>query len=283
MTIIDKPAAPTGGELPKVLSPSRLADYKKCPKSFFFKSVARIPTKPSEPQVRGTVVHDVLEHLFTLPADQRDLNAALTELPEAMDRVWARPEYAELRADTDMAAHEISCVKHLENYFTIENPTKFTPDSTEEKVFGEVDGYPVMGIIDRLDTVTRDQGTSVYVSDYKTGKIPKTRYEDEAFSAMRFYAMLLTDSGIKPDVLRLVYLSKPGKTSVLKRPVTDEVIDATRKENVAVIRSIRSAHANDNWPATTGPLCPWCDYQSICPAFSGDGAATPTEIRLNPW
>jgi RecB family exonuclease len=115
-----------------------------------------------------------------------------------------------------------------------------------------------------------------------TGKRPKERYEDEAFSAMRFYALLLAESGTQPHKLRLVYLSKTGREAVITRDVDDAVIAKTRKENVKLIQRIRDAYATDNWPTQTGPLCPWCDFKDMCPAFSGQ-APEQTEVRLNPW
>lgn len=269
-------------ELPKVLSPSRLSDYKKCPKAFHFKSVLRVPTKPTEAQVKGTVVHDVLEHLFGLPAQERTVAAALAQLPVSIDAVWNRAEYAELRTQTDMDAHVEACTTLIENYFTIENPTRFTPDAMEQKVFGEIGGHRVMGVIDRLDTVVREDGTEVYISDYKTGKKPKPQYENEAFFAMGLYAVMLEDSGTRPSHLRLVYLSQNGRDAIIRRPVTEQSLHQSRRQTEQLIDGIRRAHSVDEWPTQTGPLCNWCDYQSICPAFNGpsdDGAP----MRLNPW
>src|SRR4051794_23772189 len=83
------------------LSPSRAADFKTCPLLFRFRTIDRLPEQPSADQVRGTLVHAVLERLFDLPAAERTPRAAagLVE-PE-----WARlleegPALAEIFAAT---------------------------------------------------------------------------------------------------------------------------------------------------------------------------------------
>ncbi|HEX4252767.1 MAG TPA: PD-(D/E)XK nuclease family protein, partial [Pseudonocardia sp.] len=43
------------------LSPSRAGDFKQCPLLYRFRAVDRLPEVPTRAQVRGTVVHAVLE------------------------------------------------------------------------------------------------------------------------------------------------------------------------------------------------------------------------------
>src|SRR5205085_8004468 len=67
------------------LSPSRAADFKQCPLLYRFRVVDRLPETPSRAQVRGTVVHAVLERLFTLPADRKStrLNSSHSQISYA--------------------------------------------------------------------------------------------------------------------------------------------------------------------------------------------------------
>jgi putative RecB family exonuclease len=59
------------------LSPSRAADFKTCPLLFRFRTIDRLPERPSPDQVRGTLVHAVLERLFDLPPGERTTDAAV--------------------------------------------------------------------------------------------------------------------------------------------------------------------------------------------------------------
>src|SRR5215468_6525812 len=63
-----KPDAAAGR---RSLSPSRAADFKTCPLLYRFRSIDRLPERPSPDQARGTLVHAVLEALFDLPAAER--------------------------------------------------------------------------------------------------------------------------------------------------------------------------------------------------------------------
>src|SRR5690348_6309595 len=71
------------------LSPSRAADFKTCPLLFRFRTIDRLPEQPTPDQVRGTLVHAVLERLFDLPAAERTPAAAAA---------LVEPEWTRLRA-----------------------------------------------------------------------------------------------------------------------------------------------------------------------------------------
>ena len=82
------------------LSPSRAGDFKQCPLLYRFRAVDRLPEVPTKAQVRGTVVHAVLEDLFGLPAAERIPRKAKSLLEPAWARVQAeRPEFAGLFED----------------------------------------------------------------------------------------------------------------------------------------------------------------------------------------
>ncbi|HEY2670107.1 MAG TPA: PD-(D/E)XK nuclease family protein [Rugosimonospora sp.] len=68
------------------LSPSRAADFKTCPLLYRFRSIDRLPERPTPDQLRGTLVHSVLERLFDLPAGQRTPQRAV----ELVEPQWRR-------------------------------------------------------------------------------------------------------------------------------------------------------------------------------------------------
>src|SRR5690349_8454399 len=83
------------------LSPSRAADFKTCPLLFRFRTIDKLPEKPSADQVRGTLVHAVLESLFDLPAAERTPAAAAGLVAPSWERLVAQePALAELFAAT---------------------------------------------------------------------------------------------------------------------------------------------------------------------------------------
>jgi len=83
------------------LSPSRAADFKTCPLLFRFRTIDRLPEKPTPDQVRGTLVHAVLESLFDLPAAERTPAAAAALVAPSWARLVERePALEALFAET---------------------------------------------------------------------------------------------------------------------------------------------------------------------------------------
>jgi putative RecB family exonuclease len=79
------------------LSPSRAADFKTCPLLFRFRTIDKLPEKPTPDQVRGTLVHAVLESLFDLPAAERTPAAAAALVAPSWERlVTQEPALADL-------------------------------------------------------------------------------------------------------------------------------------------------------------------------------------------
>ncbi|GIF03228.1 RecB family exonuclease [Actinoplanes siamensis] len=78
----DRPSGPS-------LSPSRAADFKTCPLLFRFRTIDKLPEQPSADQVRGTLVHAVLERLFDLPAADRTPEAAAALVAPEWERLVA--------------------------------------------------------------------------------------------------------------------------------------------------------------------------------------------------
>ncbi|MFI7603128.1 RecB family exonuclease [Actinoplanes sp. NPDC049681] len=76
----ERPAGPS-------LSPSRAADFKTCPLLFRFRTIDRLPEQPTRDQVRGTLVHAVLERLFDLPAADRTPDAAAALVAPQWERL----------------------------------------------------------------------------------------------------------------------------------------------------------------------------------------------------
>lgn len=269
--------------LPKSLSPSRMSDWKKCPKAFHFKSILRVPTKPTEAQIKGTLVHAVLEHLFDRPRPERTVEVAHSLVPGCWDELRAEAQYAELIASLDEAAFLAEVERLVANYFAMENPQNFDPDGREMWVRGTVEEMPLIGVIDRLDSHVLPDGTQkVFISDYKTGKLPRERYRDDAFFAMRVYALMRHQAGERSDRLRLVYLKEGSREAVLRFEVDEKVLQRTEREVAKIVNEIRAAHAVDEWPTKTGPLCGWCDYKELCPEFA-HSAPPPAHERECPW
>ena len=286
------------------LSPSRAADFKTCPLLYRFRSIDRLPERPSPDQLRGTLVHAVLERLFDLPAEQRTPERAA----ELIAPEWARmleehPELADLfdAADAGRGAAEAdpavpaprvpqppgepiepgesgflaSAEGLLGGYFAVEDPRRLEPAERECLVTTEVDeGRLVLrGYIDRLDV---SPAGDLRVVDYKTGGAPREAFEARALFQLKFYALVLWRTrGVVPKVLRLLYLKDAEICDYA--PDTDE-LDRFERTLVALWAAIERAVAEHDFRPKPSRLCGWCAHQALCPAYGGTPPPFPERV-----
>lgn len=261
------------------LSPSRAADFKACPLLYRFRSIDRIPQRPTRDKARGTVVHGVLELLFDLPSAERTYEAAAGLIATAYERVVAEePDVAALFEDGADRERWFGDVRRmLTGYFALEDPSRLEPAARELLVEATLDGLRLRGYVDRLDVAPTGQ---VRVVDYKTGSIPREAYEAKALFQLKFYALVLwRTSGTVPSQLRLMYLA--DRDTLTYEPDADELARFERTL-VAVWRAIERAVERRDFRPNPSRLCSWCDHQRLCPAFGGTPPPFPQDAGILP-
>jgi putative RecB family exonuclease len=269
------PASPAPAETEPVrrrpaLSPSRAADFKQCPLLYRFRAIDRLPETPSRPQIRGTLVHVVLERLFELPAAERVPEAAtalvapvwaelVAELPELLTALFAGPD------DPELAEWLASTGPLIDTYFALEDPRRLEPEARELMIETELgSGLLLRGIVDRLDVARTGQ---LRVVDYKTGAAPRPVAEARALFQMKFYALaLLHLRGAVPTQLLLLYLADGECLSY--RPEEEELRRFERTLD-AIWAAILEAGRSGDFRPSPGPACAWCDHKALCPAWDG--------------
>ncbi|MCV7433854.1 RecB family exonuclease [Mycolicibacterium bacteremicum] len=259
---------PVTGRRP-ALSPSRAGDFKQCPLLYRFRAIDRLPEPVSPAQLRGSVVHAALEDLYALPAAQRGHDTALTLVDTALDRVAAENEQLGRDLDADLRAELVrDARKLLSGYYRLEDPTRFDPDSCEQRVEVELeDGTLLRGFVDRIDIAATGE---MRVVDYKTGRAPSELWalaEAKALFQMKFYAVALWRSrGVLPARLRLIYLADGQLLDYSPDP--DELVRFERTLT-AIWRAIQSAGSTGDFRAKRSKLCDWCAHRALCPEFGG--------------
>ena len=261
------------------LSPSRAGDFKECPLLYRFRAVDRLPERPSRAQVRGTLVHGVLERLFDLPAALRDPAAARA----LVEPVWgalqaAEPGLADVlfppgEEDGDggggdgdgLAGWLASAGGLLDAWFALEDPRLIEPEARELLVEVELpSGLPLRGYVDRIDPVP---GGGTRVVDYKTGAAPRASGEARALFPMKVYALaLLHLRGRAPEELHLVYLASGERWTY--RPDAEGL---ARFAGVleALWAAVLEAGATGDFRPSPSRRCDWCSYKPLCPAWGG--------------
>ena len=252
------------------LSPSRAGDFKQCPLLYRFRAIDKLPETPSAAQVRGTVVHAVLEQLFGLPRAERSPERARALLAPTWERLLAeQPELAELFGRD--AGWLDSAGALLTGYFELEDPRRLDPEACELLVETELpSGVLLRGYIDRLDVAPTGE---IRVVDYKTGTAPREIGEAKALFQMKFYALALWRlRGVVPRQLRLMYLA--DRQSLAYTPDEAELARFERTLE-AIWQAVLRAGKTGDFRPNRSRLCDWCSHQAHCPEFGGTPPAYP--------
>lgn len=257
------------------LSPSRASDFKQCPLLYRFRAVDRLPEVPTRAQVRGTLVHAVLERLFSLPREERLPERA----KELLQPTWSElsqesPEWTALfDADdqSDMAGWLASAARLVDTYFGLEDPRRLEPEACELHVETELrSGVVLRGYIDRVDVAPTGE---IRVVDYKTGAAPRQIGEAKAMFQMKFYAVVLWRlRGVVPRQLKLMYLTDGQELAYT--PDEPELVRFERTLEAIWDAILRAGKTGDFRPNPTR-LCDWCSHQALCPSFGGTPPAYP--------
>jgi putative RecB family exonuclease len=280
------------------ISPSRASDFMTCPLLFRFRTVDRLPEPFSVDAVRGTVVHKVLEDLFTLPADERTPDRARAMLvPTWQSFLDDDPRLAEMFAEAQAADPATpgfldwirSGWEVLDRYFDLEDPRRLEPAERELYVETLLDSKLLLrGFVDRLDIAPDG---AIRISDYKTSRSPHADHEAKALFQMKFYALVIWRMrGVVPKQLQLVYL---GNGEILRYEPDEADLLATERKVNALWEAIRQADDLREWQPSPSRACDWCSFKAICPAWGGTpppvpprrsrvtpGDARPTRLRM---
>jgi putative RecB family exonuclease len=252
--------------LPTSLSPSKVASFTDCGLAFRFSAIDHLPEPPSVAATRGTLVHAALERLFMLEAAERSPAAAAVCLAAAAVELREHPEFTGLELDADAEAAFLAEAGALvEKYFRLEDPTTITPIGIELKLEIELGGVKLRGIIDRLEL---DADGELIVTDYKTGRAPGERQEQQRLAGVAFYSLLCERLfGRRPAKVQLLYLADP--VAIIATP-NDRSTRGVERKLAAVWAAVERACERDDFRPNPSRLCDWCGFKAYCPSFGGD-------------
>lgn len=233
---------------------------------------------------------------YIRPAWQAMLHPDLAAL-EGRDRDMAAEAAADASTLFTTGSEEeeaflLSTEAVVRSWFDMERVNNFTPtdlelpdgtliDGREYHAQAEVAGVTLHGFIDRLDQYrTRDGRLITTVSDYKTGKALSegkqysdwmmNKIREDKFFQLKVYALLMWEMHRLPvNTLRLLFVKTGSKEKGIETyQVTRRVIESTRNEIRTLWKQIQTSARTGRWATSTGPLCNYCYFKDICPAFA---------------
>jgi putative RecB family exonuclease len=285
--------------LPGRLSPSRASDYQQCPKLFYYKTILGLATPATVATCKGTLAHYAFEKIFDHPREERTAENAVPYVRIHWTEISTEAAYAPIVAEGEAVVERMLADAEalVARWFDVERPWNFDPAERELYVRAQAAGVEVHGYIDRLDKITRPDGTCTWVvSDYKTGKPPmylpgrsengegpfyaqgsepgKDRevsgpYVAKAFFGLNVYALLMKKMlDIDVEKIRLIYVQNGRREDVIYQPVDEARLKHTEQTIKRVWNKIVQDAKRGKFDTKRGPLCTWCHFKPECPAWA---------------
>lgn len=247
---------------PQYLSASSMGTFNQCPLKFKYNKIDGLTEPPTEATLLGNFVHEILEELYAIPADDRNI----ANVKMIAGKVWHSSNWEERIAGyvhpDKVRNFRWSAWFCVENLFKVENPKSIAPRGIEFEVNGKLGPAHIKGFIDRFED---DADELVIVSDYKTGKTPKASWVKDKFVQLKLYATMLHELDVaKVSSLQLLYLKDGVKFT---HRVTDDDIDETISYVTQTYDEIMKACETGNFTYNKSKLCDWCTFKKMCPAW----------------
>ena len=252
--------------MPRVYSPSRISAYENCPLKFKYRYVDKKPAMRATIEAfLGRRVHEALEKLYRDMQFQK--TPSLEDLVGFYHEQWEREmddSICVVKDGYDPANYRKMGEQYIRQYYTSYQP--FDDGRTialEKRVrFPIGDGYSIMGYIDRL----ADTDGTYEVHDYKTSLTLPTTDDLRDDRQLALYALAVRHMYDDADEVELVwhYVAFDKELRVRK---SDEELEMVRRETLQAIRDIEAAIRQGNFEPRESALCPYCEYQPICPLF----------------
>lgn len=265
-----EPALPLDVTIPKRLrlSFSRIDTYQNCGLKFRYAYIDKLPTKPAPQLSFGKSIHAALEAFYDRKLPEPP---PVDVLIDALYQQWDTSGFQELPRDEQLAYYRHA--QDVVRRFYERNVETFRLPVATEQWFDMPMGQSVsvVGSIDRVDS---DEAGGLHVIDYKTNRKAKT-YRDVARSLqLSIYALACKHLyGRLPQTVSLDFVIPGVRVTV----PTDELdLDAATDAVAHAATAIRS----ESFDANPNPLCNWCDFQALCPAWDGPDGESLAELKL---
>ena len=250
-----------------VFSHSKLSTFEQCKLKYKFRYIDKIIPdidKTIESHL-GSVVHSTLEWLYT--EIKKNKLPTIDDVIVNYSENW-KEDYEEeipiMRKDMTVNDYFNKGIQFLINYYTKHKPFDDNTIAIEKGIIFNLDKegkYKIRGFIDRLVYNLKTQEYEVH--DYKTsGRLPSDEsIENDRQLALYSIAIKEAFNHEKRVILVWHYLAF-NKKIVSKR--TDDQLKQLKKETLNLIKEIESTTV---FPPKKSPLCNWCEYKQICPAW----------------
>ena len=247
------------------LSVTTLDAFLKCPLSFYFNKGLKLPSKTNEAMVFGSIIHEVLEKIYTIDDSQSSELTAKTVLSsekalESFEKIFEDKSY-QLSSDRVKRDVYVRGRKIIDNLYNKPDYLKDGVIAVEKHIKGiklgdilnttvDLSGISDVELNGKIDKIECEEGV-IRLIDYKTGKPENAKKKLAAPSEKEplggnywrqavFYYILVTNAGIdiSDKEILVKYVFVEDSTNVDGFSETED-IRITQEEVDTVLEQIR--------------------------------------------
>jgi len=248
-------------------SHSKLSTFEQCKLKYKFRYIDKIIPdieKTIESHL-GNVVHTTLEWLYNQVS--KNIIPSVDEVILNYSENWKKEyedEISVVRKDMNVEDYFNKGIQFLIDYYTKHKPFDDNTIAVEKEILFNLDengNYKIRGFIDRLSYNTETEEYEIH--DYKTSRnLPRAEtLENDRQLALYSIAIKELFGDDKKIILVWHYLSFNKR---LRSKRTNEQLNQLKEETLDLIREVESA---TSFPPEKSPLCNWCEFKDICPAW----------------
>ena len=264
------------------LSPSKINNFIQCPRSFYYRYIEKLPQKLTIHLFRGTIVHNILEDLFTKKfkyASRWNRGQAQEWVSIEFTREWNKlvdtkpwlfKDYDEKQFKNETHDMLINFCQKIEK--KLREMVEWKVYRSKDMAFNALrprfselrlksDELKIRGIV---DVAVKDFEDNVSIIDYKTSKRYGPWLPEDYYRQLIIYALLYYEhTGVVPKFAGIDWLRYDEQQMV-------HITSSELQEARTLIKSIHTKITDnkdniENYEMIPQTLCKWCAfYKNPC-------------------
>jgi putative RecB family exonuclease len=250
-----------------IYSHSKISTYEQCPFKYKLRYIEKIIPeieKTIESHL-GSVVHNTLEWIYNIVLQDNKI-PILDEVITYYSMKW-QDEFSDeiliVKKELNEKDYFQKGIEFLVNYYQRYYPFKDGTIECEKHITIMLDeNTKIQGFIDRL--VHNIETGEYEIHDYKTANSLPSQEKIDEDRQLALYSIAIKEMYGNDKEVCLVWHYLAHNQKICSRR-TNEQLEKLKEDTIKIIRKIESA---EEFPTCKSPLCHWCEYKSICPAWN---------------